>query len=69
LRAQINQSGKAADAGHRQIEQHHVDIGILLEQRGQFVERAGFVDLGRGHDACHRLPQRVAEQRMIVGND
>ena len=29
---------------------------------------ASLID-GRGHDARDRLPQRVAEQRMVIGND
>ena len=69
LRAQVNQAGEAGDPRHRQIEQDQIDIGILLQQRGQFLERSGFVDLRRGHDACNRLPQRIAKQRMVIGND
>ncbi len=29
----------------------------------------GFIDLRRTHDPGNRLPQRVAEQRVIIGND
>ena len=69
LRAQINQAGEAADSRHRQVEQDQIDVGILLQQRGEFFERAGVVDFRRGHDARDRLSQRIAKQRMIVGND
>ncbi|MET3316403.1 hypothetical protein ABIF41_008244 [Bradyrhizobium japonicum] len=69
LRAQIDQAGKAGDPGHRQIEQDQVDVGGLLQQLGQILERSGLVDPGRGQDARHRLPQRIAEQGMIIGND
>ena len=69
LRAQINQAGEAADSRHRQIEQDQIDVGILFQQRGEFFERAGVVDFRRDHDARDRLPQRIAEQRMVIGND
>jgi hypothetical protein len=62
-------AGYTADAGHRQIEQDQVDIRILLKQRGQFIERTGFVNSGRGHDTRDRLSQGIAEQRMVIGND
>src|SRR3984957_18132457 len=69
LRAQVNQAGKARDSRHGQVEQDQVDIGFPLQKRGQFLERSGFIDLGTGHDAGNRLAQRIAKQRMVVGND
>src|SRR5258708_39362509 len=44
-------------------------MGTLLEKRSQAPERSRLVDLRRGHDACNRLSQCVAEQRMVIGND
>jgi len=38
LRAQIDQTGKAADARHREIKQDQVDVGVLLQLLGQFLE-------------------------------
>ena len=69
LRAQIDQPGKTADSRHGQIEQDQIDIGILFQQRGEFFERAGVVDFRGSHDARNRLSQRVAKQRMVIGND
>jgi hypothetical protein len=69
LRAQVNQAGEAADSRHRQIEQHHIDIGIALQQRRQLVEGSRFADLRRGHDAGDRLSQGIAKQRMVIGDD
>ena len=69
LRAQVNQPGETADSRHRQIEQHQIDVGIPLQQLGQFVEGTRFVDLRRGHDAGDRLSQGVAKQRMVIGDD
>jgi hypothetical protein len=69
LRAQIDQAGEARYPRHRQIEQDQIDVGILLQQLSQFVERSGLVDLCRSQHACDRLSQRVAEQRMVVGDN
>ena len=69
LRAQIDQAGKAGDPGHREVKQDQVDVGGLFQQLGQILERSGLVDPCRGQDARHRLPQRIAEQGMVIGND
>ena len=36
---------------------------------GHLFERAGLVGLGAPDQSGHRLAQRAAEQRVIVGND
>jgi hypothetical protein len=46
LRAQIHQAGKAAHAGHAQIEQDQIDIAAALQKLGDFLEGAGFADIG-----------------------
>ncbi len=69
LRAQIDQTGKAGDPGHREVEQDQVDPGGLFQQPGQVLERSGLVDPGRREDTCHRLSQRIAEQGMVIGDD
>jgi hypothetical protein len=69
LRAQVNQAGKARYSRHGQVEQDQVDIGILFQQRGEIIERSRFVDFRRGHDAGNRLPQRIAKQRMVIGDN
>ena len=68
LRAQIHQAGKAAHARHGEIEQHEIDVAAAFEQRGSVVERAGLGDRRVGEQAGHRLAQRAAKQRMIVGD-
>ncbi len=69
LGAQIDQAGKAADAGHRQIEQHEIGLALLFEQRCQLLERTGFIHLRRRKNARDRFPQCATKQRMIVGDD
>ena len=68
LRAQVHQAGKAAHARHRQIEQDEIDVAAALEQFGDLVEGSGLGDFDLLQQAGHRLAQRAAEQRMIVGN-
>jgi hypothetical protein len=68
LRAQIQQSGEAADAGHGEVEQNQIYLAVALEQIGDLIERAGLADLDLIEQAGHRFPQRAAEQRMIVGD-
>jgi hypothetical protein len=52
-----------------QIEQDQIDVGIPFQQRGQFVERPRLADHRRTHHARYRLPQGVAEQWMVIGDD
>ena len=52
----------------RQIEQDQIDVAAAFEQVGHLLERAGLGDLGAVEQAGHRLAQRAAEQRMIVGD-
>ena len=69
MRAQIHQAGKAAHAGHGKIEQYEIDVGAAFEMRGDFLEGPGLADFGVAEQARHRLAQRAAEQRMVVGNE
>ena len=62
------QAGEAVHAGHVEIEQDEVDLAATLEELGHVLERAGFADLDMLEKAADRLPQRPAEQRMIVSN-
>ena len=68
LRAQIHQTGKAAHAGHAQIEQNQIDVAAAFEQLGDRLEGAGLGDFDAIEQAVDRLAQRAAEQRMIVGD-
>lgn len=68
LRPQIDQAGKAADARHRKIEQHEIDVGFFLQQGRQFTERTGFIDIRSRDHAPDRFPQRPPEERVVVGN-
>ena len=68
LRAQIHQAGKAAHAGHAQIEQDQIDVAAAFEQFGDLLEGAGLADFGAVEQAGDRFAQRAAEQRMIVGD-
>ena len=69
LRAQIHQAGKAAHAGHEQIEQDQIDLAAAaFEEFGDLLEGAGLGDIGAAEHAVDRLAQRAAEQRMVVGD-
>ena len=68
LRAQIHQAGKAAHAGHAQIEQDQIDVAAALEEIHDLFESAGLADSDPVEQAVDRLAQRAAEQRMIVGD-
>jgi len=64
LRAQKHQPGKAAHAGHREIEQDQIDLATLVEQFGHVLEGAGFGNVGPLDHASHGLAKRAAEQRV-----
>ncbi len=68
LRAQIHQAGEAAHAGHREIEQNEIDVAAALDELGDLLERAGLADMRAAEQSGHRLAQRAAEQRMVVGD-
>ncbi len=68
--ARADRSGrKSRRCRASKVEQDQVDVGRLFQSLVRSSNRAGLVDLCRGPDARHRLPQRVAEQRMVIGND
>ena len=69
FRAQIEQAGKAADARHREVEQHEVHVRMGLEPGREALEIAGLVNLGARQRAGHRLLERAEHERMIVGDE
>ena len=68
-RAQVHQRAEAVRAGHVEVEQQQVGVGMRLDHRVQRLDAVGF-DAGarRGSSAPPR-PQRLAEQRMVVGDE
>src|SRR5581483_1637519 len=69
LRAQVKQARKPAYARHREVKQDEIHVTLLVEQLDHFVERSGLGNFGMRENARHRLPQRAAEQRMIISYD
>ena len=59
---------KPRTPGIVEIEQHEIDVAAALEQFDDFVEGARFGDIGPLQQPGHRLAQRAAEQRMVVGD-
>jgi len=45
LRAQIHKAGKAAHAGHREVEQDQIDVAAAFENLADLLECAGFGDV------------------------
>ena len=68
LRAHGGQAGQAVVAGHVQVEQDQVDAGLGVERGEHAVEAVGLADLRVGHGIGGGLPQRGAEQRVVVGD-
>ena len=46
-----------------------IDLAAVVEQLGDFVERAGLGDFDAREQSADGLAQRPAKQRMIVGDD
>ena len=58
-RAQKQQAGEAAHAGHGQVEQHQIHVRRLFERGGEALEIRRLMDLGVGYRPGHRLAQRA----------
>jgi hypothetical protein len=69
LRAQAHQTGEAAHAGHREIEQDEIDVTVAAEQLADFFEAAGFRDVDALGQAFDCPTQRAPKQRMVVGDN
>src|SRR5581483_2447236 len=69
LGTQTHQAGKAAHAGHGEIEKDEIDIVVAIEKFGDLVEIAGLGNVDAVGKALDRLAQGPAEERMIVSND
>src|SRR5690606_26322405 len=66
---QGDQSRKTARARHGQVEQHQVDVLMLLHQRLGALEVAGLINRTDIADAGERFLKGAAKQRMVVGDD
>ena len=68
LGAQIHQPGKAAYAGHGEVEQDEIDLRALGKDARHAFQIACLEDFSAGHGTRDRLRQRAAHERMIVGD-
>ena len=66
---EIHQSGKAPRARHGEVEEHQ--IGLVRAPRLRRRLRRAFRPrrCARRQNAARRLPQRIAEERMVVRHD
>ena len=69
LRAQEQKSGKAANPGHGQVEQHEIGVGRSFERSGHAVEIVRDGDFGVWRRGEHRLAQPADNERMVIGNE
>ncbi|MNN26761.1 hypothetical protein D3C81_1402780 [compost metagenome] len=67
-RAQMHQRVETLRAGHVQIHQHQVGIGMLLGQRVQRFHAVSLQQLHAGNDTLHRALEGFAEQWMVIGD-
>jgi len=67
--ANVGECGKPADAGHVQIEEQQIRRGIGLDDSLQRVETIGFDDSRVLDAALDRVDQRLAKQRMVIGDN
>ena len=67
--AQRDEAGEAADAGHRQVEQQQIGIGIVGRRGAGGLEIARLDDRRIALNAEKRLFQRSPEQGMIIRYD
>jgi hypothetical protein len=69
LRTQEQESGKASDPRHGQIEQNEIGVGRGFKRRGHAVEIVRNRDLGVRGRREHRLTQPADDERVVIGNE
>ena len=67
--AQVHQCGEALRAGHVEVQQQQVRIGLVIDHRVQRLRVLRFADAGAGQQAQGDAAQGFAEQRMVVGDE
>ncbi|MNV82403.1 hypothetical protein D3C71_1761350 [compost metagenome] len=66
--AHMHERVEALCAGHVEVHQDQVGVGVLVGQLVQRFHAVRFVQLHAGDDALHGPTKGFAEQRMIIGN-
>src|SRR5690606_37884457 len=69
LTAKIEQARQTFDTGHRQIEQHQVDVAYSGNAGVQLFERSSLDDLSLAERGAERLAQCATEQWVVVHDD
>ncbi len=59
--AHVGQRRESADAGHVQVEEQQVCIGIRFHDLVEARKAVRFVDHGAGHAIVNRVDQRLPE--------
>ncbi len=67
--AQVDKTGETADTGHMQIQQHQVNVLILIDQHLQGFKRIGFQKRRFTLAGLQGFLDRGPEQRVIIGDD
>ncbi len=68
FRAQEQEARETANARHRKVEQHEIDVRRRLERSSHAVEIMRDLDLGARRGGERRLPQPADHQGVIVRN-
>ena len=68
LRPNVLDHVESAQMRHVQVQQEQIGIRVLLDQPEQAVDAVGAMHPDVRHGSQHGALQRVAKQRMVVGD-